>query len=487
MMRQRPLGAWWAVIGAVVSLGALAGTALAVTAAKPEGEMWRVDFESDIPHGTRAQRGAIQRMADGSAAVGKGCLRYRLPSRLDSRSCLVLPLPAGLSVPRDGKLSVWVKTRGSEQPAHLRWFALDASDRPLFQRRFRLDKGAGWKRLEWDVFQWRWGNRHVGDWSEVKAIAILAESDVRELWLDEIRLVTADDPQVPASIGAPEQWLAGIAFEDRETRVLVSEDFVIFTDAVKEIGEPEMEQLYGQVLRVRRWARRQFGDAVRPVADATPAKFLIFRDKQDYVAFFRALGEQWECSISPPQGEGYTVQDISACPYDPGYGIDCPVFLHEAVHGVVTRDLRVPTGTAEHSWLQEGLANYLQLCVYPESMDREVYVRNFRRPIGSKSFFRPLREICRRRVQPRHYAQVASVVAFLAAERPDWLREIARGPARNRGLDAVLAELGTDLPHLEQLWFAWGRKTFAPDADPPEGEGTHFALPREWQPQPAEG
>jgi hypothetical protein len=76
------------------------------------------------------------------------------------------------------------------------------------------------------------------------------------------------------------------------------------------------------------------------------------------------------------------------------------------------------------------------------------------------------------------YAQLASLVGYLLAERPGWLGAIAAGLADDRSLDDVLAAQGTTLDALEADWLAWGRARFS-TREVLEG-GRHFPLPEEW-------
>ena len=54
-------------------------------------------------------------------------------------------------------------------------------------------------------------------------------------------------------------------------------------------------------------------------------------------------------------------------------GVRRPVYVHESTHAVVARDLRLLTGNAKHSPLQEGIATYVQLCLHPDSVDRGAF------------------------------------------------------------------------------------------------------------------
>jgi len=483
MARLMTFGARRAFATAAVIVWAIPAAALEVSPpgqAGQVGQAWLVDFESGLPAGAKAKCGSISLVADGSAAVGNRCLRYRRSAGAGGASYLLLPLPRAGGISPDGKLSAWIKTQRSSRPVRLRWHALGRDNGILFQRRFEIDNNAEWTRIEWDIFRWRWGDGRVGDWSQVQAIALRVESDVDSLWLDDVRFRKSRPLRPDAGERLPRRWLRKIAFGDCKLRAVAGDEFVVCTDAVEDLSRADLKRVIERAGRARKWLGRVFGGQVKSTRRRHAPKLLIFRRDRDYRAFFRRLGSQWNCSIVPPTGGGYTVQDISAAPYDSRWGPDSPVLLHEAVHSLVARELHLPTGTVEHSWLQEGLANYLQLCVHPQSMDWQGYARNFRGRIGRGTFFRPLSEIFSRRVTRRHYSQVASVVAFLVAEHPQWLRELARGLAKDRPLGDILADLGADLRRLEELWFAWGKKTLATVAGVLVGPRTHFPLPPEW-------
>jgi hypothetical protein len=147
---------------------------------------------------------------------------------------------------------------------------------------------------------------------------------------------------------------------------------------------------------------------------------------------------------------------------------------------MLARMVGLRTGVDRHTWLQEGLASYLQVCVYPRSLDWRVFRRHFSRPIADdgSGFFKPLKTLLTDRVGMAHYAQLTSLVAFFLEERPDWLRKIAAGLAAGEPIETVLSECGTDFDELQAAWFAWGKRRFV---DPQADGATVFAMPQEWQ------
>jgi hypothetical protein len=116
-----------------------------------------------------------------------------------------------------------------------------------------------------------------------------------------------------------------------------------------------------------------------------------------------------------------------------------------------------------HKPLHEGIANFVQLCAHPESIDPREYVSNFGRPIdpGGRGSFKPLQQLFGRPVTTRQYPQLASLVAWLLETEPQFLRELARGLADGQTADAVLESHGKTWADLEQRWHAWGARRFA--------------------------
>ena len=237
--------------------------------------------------------------------------------------------------------------------------------------------------------------------------------------------------------------------------------------------------MLGNMRKTRALIRRLFGDAVKPVDTPMPAALLVFKDAPGYAGFWQMMGTQWGARIVPPQSGGYTVQDIATSSYDPKLGNDRPVWLHESVHAVAGRDLRLMPGSVEHSWLQEGLANYVQLCVYPASLDNGAYPRLFAAGVQDRpqALFRPLRQVLTERVTTQQYAQLASLIAFMIEAHPDWLPPLANAIATGEPVEKALKDrCKTDFEAMETEWLDWGRKRFVQ----PREDG-HFTRPVEWE------
>ena len=469
-----------AIQRAARSLAVLAAATCLASAGAADGPIVVADFEGQPVKDISGGNARLTRMqGDGLAAVGEACLRMRM-IRAPGRMYVQLALPAGVDVPACRCLSACLRAAPAEAPAVLRWYALDAAGRAIFQRRFTLDSAGLWQRFDWPLALWRWGNDRTGRWAEAKAVALIVERHAAEVWIDHVCLHRGPHPAA-ACYTAP--WLLAVAFAERERRFAAADGLLVATDAADKLAEKDLRAILGRMERARDWVRRVFGKAVRPVDAAPPVSLLIFRDQKGYLDFYRRLGTAWRAEIAAPRGAGYTIQDIAGSTWSGEYGADRPVYLHESAQAILARFVRLRAGVQAHSWLQEGVANYLQLCLYPRSLDRSAYVKNFAdgaAPDGS-TFFKPLKTLLAGHARMSSYAQLASLVAFLAEKRPDWLGQIAAGLADGMPIDKVLAKCGTDFAGLQKEWLAWGRKAFAPDAAPPAGPGTHFSVPQEWR------
>jgi hypothetical protein len=376
------------------------------------------------------------------------------------------PLDAGAFVGRD-HLSAMLRAPQAEKQVALRWLAQDEKGETLFQRRFELPAGGAWVRIDEPLEAWRWGDDQAGDWDEVKRLALRIETPAVRVDLDDVRLSgTLDEKSRIAH-------LLALAYERRDRRMVTDEELLVATDAVDAFQDADLKRLLLDMQAIRAMLGRVFGQAVRPIDDAAPACLLIFRSDDDESAFLERLGKSWRAAIAPPGSQGYTVQDIASSTYRAELGVRRPVYLHEATHAIVAHDLRLLTGNDAHTPLQEGLANYVQLCFFPQSLDAKTYPANFGKPVdrSGKGFFKPLETLFARRATTRDYAQLASVIAYLIDADQPLLRDLAAGVAHGVSAGDVLRRRGADWQALEDAWYAWGRarfagKTQAPDAPP---------------------
>ncbi|MEA2708961.1 MAG: hypothetical protein QOF78_1562, partial [Phycisphaerales bacterium] len=385
---------------------------IVVTAQVATGDLIVNDFERDTPPAAihSANLKAIE-SSDGGAAEGKSYLQLT-PSKTEANVAqLRLVLPAGTNPAGREHFSAAARAPLATEKIELRWYALDAKNRPLFQRRFDLAPGEKWIRLDEPLRTWRWDNRRMGDWDDVASIAVVvATPNVARIDLDDVRFTGQADEKRNAD------WLLDIAFADRPRKVAHADGLLVATDAVDAFAQADVDWLLANMQHTRAWLRKTFADADRPTDDLhAPAALLIFNDPAEYPRFYERLGQQWRVEISAPKSQGYTVQDIATSTYDPKLGTRRPVYFHESVHAVAARELRLLSGNSAHAPMQEGIANFLQVSLFPKSLPRAAYVKNFAQPIDASGdgFFKPLEMLFAKPVTTKEYAQLASVVAFL--------------------------------------------------------------------------
>src|SRR5688572_1463792 len=88
----------------------------------------------------------------------------------------------------------------------LRWAGVDENNRIVLQRNINLPADDAFHEVKLPWPQWRWGLSAGGVPSEVRKLALLVDSPVPELHVDDLRL-TAAVPEAPA----PADWLRKVA------------------------------------------------------------------------------------------------------------------------------------------------------------------------------------------------------------------------------------------------------------------------------------
>ncbi len=427
------------------------------------------DFEDKLPASLHVE-GFVAAMA-AHAAVGHGALRLK-PATQPAKIPQWWIDINGIDPQTAGEISMQVRTPGKETEVIVRILASDADGRRLYQRRVKLAAGEAWQPIHLSLGELRWG-AFVGSWGEVRRLGFALESPADEIGVDDVKIL----PRTEAAGEAVKR----LAFAEKSSAVAQAEGVLVGTSASadKQIKADDLTHTLTHVQRARAMLKRLFADADRPIDEPTPVSLLIFSDADEMKDFWKRQGAAWSAQIEAPTSGGYTVQDIATSTFVAKIGPDRPVYLHEAVHALISHDLRLSVSDDSHWWLHEGLANYVQLCVYPKSLDNKTYPNEFATGVDPKSdgLFIPLKTLLTRRGMSNNYAQLASVIAYLADEQPALLPPIANALANHRDLGDTLKAANTDWDKLQADWLKWGRKKFKSPL--PEG-APQFALPKEW-------
>lgn len=480
--------------GVVPALGGASGAPTPAVPPTATPELVIADFENGLPDGAVAHDAKLEVRSRADRADDRALHVDFGGDRSGAAHARGVTLPLGnLVLPADGQFSFAARLDAEGAgPVPLRWLAVDARGRTVRQAKMELKPDDAWQNVSVPLHRWRWGNDAVAAWADVRQVRIVVEGSAQRLSLDDVVVRPADGASDGSTTGvgrsatAPGesdavQWLTRVAFQGKPARAIEADGLLVATDvAADALRDEDLRRLLANSARARTLIRRLFGRAVRPIDDATPPALLLFAGPGGYRGFWDRVGDEWSANVVPPAAGGYTVYDIATSTFDPALGADRPVYLHESVHTLVAHDLRLLTGVDRHAWLQEAVANYVQLCVHPRSLAPGSYARAFAagpNPPGGKGLFVPLGELLGRRVTPRHYAQLASVLAFMAEREPDWLPKIAAALADGEDIDAALKRCGTDVASLEAAWLAWGRATF-PSGGPERP--THFKIPPEF-------
>jgi hypothetical protein len=441
--------------------------AIAAAQTQPVGDRVVADFEKGHRSTVIAKNVAATKTSEPTTPPNE-FLRLE-PQTPDAGTAYVrLVLPAQTSMAGSDRLTARLRASTTQPTIHVTWLGLDAKAEPIFQRRFSLKPGEQWMSIDEPLRAWRWSEQRIGDWDEVKELALRIDSpDVKQLDLDDVRLEGKAAPDARA------KWLLDLAFSaDRPPlRTAECEGLMVATDAADAFADEDLGRLIGDMKQARSSIRRVFGDAVRPTDDVgSPAMLIIFANDNERSGFFDRLGEAWDAKIARHNAQGYTVHDIATAIYVKELGVRRPVYLHEAVHAIVARELRLQVGYAPHTALQEGIANYFQLCAHPKSIDRNAYVKVFAPgvDVSGKGLFKPIESLFTAPVTTREYAQLASLVAYLVERDQPLLRALAKGLAAGERATNILKQHGTDWQALEDAWLAWGRRRFK--TAPPEGQ-----------------
>lgn len=384
--------------------------------------------------------------------AGQGSLRLT-PDKAAERPAISLPLPEGLDPSRARALAAHLRARNAG-PLELRWTFADGRGRPLFVRPVKWEGGPSWTRVEWPLAHFRWGDQ-PGRWQEVRRLTLVLEEAPDALWIDDLELVPAGPGQGP--------WLAPEELEDlaggrgrvsaRLGPVWVSTPGALPADA--------RERFQRRAEAVDAWLRGLAPAGGAPPLDPPhPVPLLVFRDAPARARFLERLAVTWGARIVGGELPGLTLQDVATALASPA-GLDRPVNLHEVVHALAARALRVRSGDGPADWLQEGLAYYVQLALFPTSLGEPSFAAAFARDPGPGGWT-PLGELfsAERGLPAGFDTQVASLVAFLALERPEWLRGLCAGLGAGQPTAAILTGLGTDPAGVQAAWLAWGRARY---------------------------
>jgi hypothetical protein len=344
-----------------------------------------------------------------------------------------------------------------EQP--LRVVLLGGTPARVFVRRFAVAPGR-WRAVVLPLRDFREdGGDLLGSFASIERVRLQWDDGGGTVRVDDLRLLPGS--RGTASCRKTNEDRLRLAFPKGDGRVVEGEKFSLFTNVAGLEGE-NAKALLARLEEGTRVAVERFG-LPGEVEERVPLH--VFATRPEYVAFVARLADHFGASVGEPKSDGFTVFSTPASSWDAKQGVERPVFVHEAVHGLVCRAAAIG---CNGNWVQEGIATAVQGRVHPKSVDVD-FARAFARlDAGEKGPFRPWKEaLAERRPPMRSYPQLATVFEFLADEHAARLPAVwsalgrAKRPFHEDGVAVVAEALGTTPDALEASWRAWGAKRYA--------------------------
>lgn len=229
---------------------------------------------------------------------------------------------------------------------------LDATNRAVFSRRVILT-GSGWQQVEIPA-QWIAPTTgRVGTWTGVQRLAFSFREE-SHVALDAIQAELAAKPRPAMSmaemlpIAFPGIAPAALKTAEREGLVVATNATECNPNEVARLLEPLQKQVAADL------------PLLEPIA---PARLLIFATRDEYQKFPPRLAAKYGKEAASPQSDGFTLLGWATSSWDGAKGEERPVFAHEFVHSLIESRLQIAN---QGEWLQEGLATYYQLQMYPQ-------------------------------------------------------------------------------------------------------------------------
>ncbi len=199
---------------------------------------------------------------------------------------------------------------------------------------------------------------------------------------------------------------------------------------------------------------------------ARPVALAVYSAEADYRALWRRVGEHYGGAFGRIRTEGYSYRVFCATYYGDAAAFPArrPVLCHEFAHVW----LHQRHGLAnDGNWLTEGLANAVQLRLFPDSGDRG----DFARWLAAGRMLPLKRLMDQKRIAPKDYWQAATLVELLAARHRRKLPAVVRAFNRGRSAYAIVSQvLETDFLTLEKHWAEHVRATAAAARSRPAAE-----------------
>ncbi len=325
----------------------------------------------------------------------------------------------------------------------------EAREHPSIELEIRLieqDRQAHfWRRLEVAHIGWQqvvlpldwfvWSQDRIPRWGHVRYLGFSLR-DAGSVTIDTVWTEPANEERDEFLDAAD---IGHIAFppptavtEPPRSRTLETRDVQLLTNA----STLDLEQLAAHLKLAAGLVRSELPFLAEP--NRGPV-LIVFQSADEYRQFIPLLARRFSLRIDPPDSDGYTLEGISLSAWNDKFGTLRPVYVHEFLHGYLSRTARLPL---QGDWLHEGLATHFQLRLHPQDDLPQIIAAGLS---SQKSL--PLNELCDgRRISTSRYWQAATLCQLLLSE-PKYRRQLTKFFERLSTANSV--DLG---PHLKPVW-----------------------------------
>lgn len=310
---------------------------------------------------------------------------------------------------------------------------LEADAKARFWRKVDLDH-VGWRKISLPLRWFQWGEGRIPRWDRVDRWGVLFRNRA-EVQIDEVKLVRQADPDI--ALPQPED-LRTLAFPmdaEKQSRLVSRGDILLATNA----PDLEVDKLANHLLEVK---KQVAAELQLPAAPPWPAPMIVFQTRAEYEAFPPQLAAKLNGAAAAPRSTGYTIQGIATSFWDPQFGSLRPVYTHEFVHAILSREVSLPN---RNDWFQEGLAVHYQLQFHPQADFGQIV----RQGIADPAFRAPLAELASgKAIQQNRYWQAATLVELLLKDKK---YQPQFGPLIRALAESGSTDLGPQLPRLYKV------------------------------------
>lgn len=354
-------------------------------------------------------------------------------------------LPANLA---DQEIfAMQIRGHGGNAPATIEVQFIEPDGKSKFWRKVEV-ADQEWRELRLPLKYFRTSGTRLPQWDRLRFFGLYLRTPA-EFSVDNLRFVSR--PGANACLGVPD--LREIAFGDRpEARLQAGTNWLVLTDC----ADLDLAEMSGRLQKLADDLRRDFAFFPPP---ATPPTLIIFAHEQHYRDFPLRLAGRFNSQAERAGSDGYTMMGIATSYWDPQKGARRPVYYHEFVHSWMEKAGRFAD---DGGWLHEGIANYYQLQLFPQSNFNKLVQEG----LTKENFRLPLRELCSgRRIPVNRYWQALTVVDLLLNQPPYSQKRRALLEAFREGnstdLNLYLEKiLETNWDAFEKDWKAFCRQRY---------------------------